>query len=250
MGLSRLLASVVTNYDSPDSLASRLRRRRIGPLLEIIAAVHARKGSVRILDLGGTRNYWNMFPKDVLVKHKVSITVVNLPGKIPVVDEPPFYFESGDGTDLSRFADDSFDIVHSNSVVEHVGDWAAMAMFAAEIRRLAPAYFVQTPYFWFPMEPHSLTLFIHWLPRPLRIALVKRFALGHWPRQPTTDAAARWLDSVRLLDWPMFRELFPDAQMRAERLLLTKSMIAVRTERVAPGRAPHERAKAEQENVA
>ena len=49
---------------------------------------------------------------------------------------------------------------------------------AAEVRRLAPVYWVQTPNFWFPMEPHFLTPAWHWLPVDLRVAMLRRRALG------------------------------------------------------------------------
>src|SRR3546814_10323990 len=66
----------------------------------------------------------------------------------------------------------SFDIAHSNSVIEHVITWDNMKNFARETRRVAAWHYVQTPYFWFPVDPHFYKLpFYHWLPRPLRAKL-------------------------------------------------------------------------------
>jgi hypothetical protein len=131
-----------------------------------------------------------------------------------------FSFVAADGCDMrERFADRSFHIVHSNSVIEHVGDWRRMTAFAREVRRLAPAYFVQTPNFWFPVEPHFMTPVFHWLPEAVRVALVRRFALGHRNRQPEIGSAVEEVESVHLLNRKMFSFLFPDGRLVIERML-------------------------------
>jgi predicted SAM-dependent methyltransferase len=56
----------------------------------------------------------------------------------------------GDATDLGTWEDDSFDIVFSNSVIEHLETLEAQAAMAREVRRLAPSYWVQTPTSGFP----------------------------------------------------------------------------------------------------
>jgi len=125
----------------------------------------------------------------------------------------------GDGTQLP-FADGAFDIAFSNSVIEHVPP-ELQAKFASEIRRVAHRYFVQTPNKFFPIEPHYQLPFFQFLPRPLRQALNRRFALG-WQRKGR-------LEEITLLSAPDLERLFPDAEIRRERVLgLTKSLIALR----------------------
>jgi hypothetical protein len=229
MPLTYAISRRLANHESPDSLRGRLRRRRIGPLIEMIDAVHAEYGFVRILDIGGTRKYWSIFPQDVLIENSVHITVVNIPGSQLPANDALFTFTVGDGCNLKEHRNNSFHIVHSNSVIEHVGDWEHMRAFAAEIRRLAPNYFVQTPYFWFPVEPHFMCPLFHWLPEPIRVGLMLRFNLGWWPRRQTVGDAVRAVQGSRLLDKRMFRFLFPDAKLVMEKwLLLPKSMIVVR----------------------
>lgn len=188
-----------------------------------------RQGMVRILDLGGRVDYWRIVPTEFLQSKSVTITVLNIE-KVPATgDGGIFHLLSGDACALPELADRSFDIVHSNSVIEHVGQWQQMVQFASEARRLAPCYFVQTPYFWFPVEPHFVTPFFHWLPKPWRVGLIRRFALGHWQRHADVGEAVLAADSAVLLDRPMFAHLFPDANIRFERVLgVPKSMIAIR----------------------
>jgi hypothetical protein len=119
--------------------------------------------------------------------------------------------------------------VHSNSVIEHVGRWPDQRRMAREVRRLADRYFVQTPNFWFPIEPHFRLPFIHWLPEPWRVAIVMRHACGFYPRAKSCDEARDILDDARLLDAAAMAELFPDATIEREHFAgFTKSLIAVR----------------------
>jgi hypothetical protein len=229
MALSTRLAEQTFDYRRKGATGARFRERRIAALLELVDAVHAERGRVELLDLGGTRDYWNVVPDDYLDDRDVSITLVNLPGDHASTSGGRFTFVPGDACDLAGFADRSFDIVHSNSVVEHVGDWSKMTAYAGEVARLADRYFVQAPNYWFPIEPHTMTPFLHWVPKPLRVRLVMRHGFGHWRRQPDVSSAVRRVESARLLSGPMFAALFPDAEITAERVgPLTKSWIAIR----------------------
>ena len=69
-----------------------------------------------------------------------------------------------DGRELP-FEDGSFDIGFSNAVVEHVaGGREGQRRFIAELCRVARQVFVTTPNRWFPLDPHTLLPFTHWLP--------------------------------------------------------------------------------------
>lgn len=229
LSITKKIAKWVSNYDSQESVGSRFRAKRIAPLLEMIETVFNENGAVSIIDIGGTETYWGIVPHQFLEKHKVHITVVNLPGSELPQDHELFRFVEADGCDLSRFEDQSFHIAHSNSVLEHVGDWNRMCQFAKETSRVAQKYFVQTPNYWFPIEPHSMTPFFHWLPKPFRIWLVSRFQLGHWEQAKSRDDAVRIVESARLLDKNKFRQLFADAEILTERYSgLPKSFVAIR----------------------
>jgi SAM-dependent methyltransferase len=100
---------------------------------------------------------------------------------LDVVERPayPGPFVRADPADGLAFADDAFDLVYCSSVVEHVPP-ARRAAFAAELRRVGRGWFVQTPAFGFPLEPHSLLPGAHWLPVPLRRAYWRLGVTGGW----------------------------------------------------------------------
>jgi hypothetical protein len=209
-----------------------MRARRLAPLVKLISRVYSQKGKVSILDVGGRETYWKALPAEFLENYAVKITILNLPCDLVGEERAIFAYAVGDACDLNQYPDHSFDIVHSNSVIEHVGNWDRIKSFAKEVRRVAPNLFVQTPYFWFPIEPHFVKLIHHWLPKPLRASMWMRFQMGYRGRANNIDEAMSKLDDEPyLLDMRMFRFLFPDCRIIRERFFLfTKSMVAFRDE--------------------
>lgn len=229
MSIFTKLANALTDYSSQNSLGSKFRTKRIVPMMKLIKAASNVYGSVNIIDIGGTELYWNIVSREFLDKHKVKITIVNLPGSELPMDHGPFMFVAADGCNLSAFDNDTFHIAHSNSVIEHVGDWGRKVQFATELSRVAKQYFIQTPSYWFPIEPHCMFPFFHWLPKPIRVWLVFYFKLGNWARADSIDEAVRIVESARLVDKKMFQALFKDAEVITERFIfLPKSFVAVK----------------------
>jgi SAM-dependent methyltransferase len=181
--------------------------------------------STRILDVGGTPANW------ALLRVRPQVTMLNLPRALESADDGlPWIF--ADGRHLP-FRDKAFDVVFSNSVIEHVGDSLRQEQFAREIARVAIRYFVQTPNRWFPVEHHLLTPLVHFLPRRWQQWLVGKFTIWEWIARPRSDQRAFFLEhylrDIRLLDGRAMRRLFPDARLIRERFLgFTKSLIAVR----------------------
>lgn len=202
------------------------RQRRFAGFLRVVDDVLREHGRCRVLDLGGGVSYW-LGLEDAWRGRPIHVTLVNLVQE--AVPDGRFESRAGDARSLPDQPDNAFDIVHSNSVIEHVGSWADKARMAAEVRRLAPRYFVQTPNYWFPIEPHLRTPFIHWLPRPWQRDLVLRKARGFYPRATSLGEADGILRDASLLDGPEMASLFPDARVERERFCgLTKSLIAIR----------------------
>ena len=223
-----LIHALQDNTD-PNSLVSRFRRARARRIVDMITRIHAEKGAVRIIDLGGEANYWTLFDRAFLDASKVHITLVNPGGVDEVADAALFTIIDGDACHLPQYADHGFDMVHSNSVIEHVGDWTRMEAFASECRRLAPRYYVQTPYFWFPVEPHFSAPFFHWRSEQSRAKSLLKRPHGFSQKAADMGAAMRDVQHARLLDKAQFRFLYPDAAHVDEVVAgLTKSLIAVR----------------------
>lgn len=218
--------SIANTYRDPSAASFRFRARRFEHLRPLIDETIAKKGHCRIADVGGTEYYWDIFGSYV-ADRPVEITLFNL--EAHPVKSAKFTSHAADATDLSAYGDNAFDIVHSNSVIEHVGNWDRMSRMAHHVRRLAPVYFVQTPSFWFPYEPHFRFPFFHWLPEQARAELLLRFNLGFGGKRPCYDSAMRGVQSAYLLSERQFRFLFPDADIVKERTYgLTKSLMAVR----------------------
>ena len=180
-------------------VAARARARRHQRFRDLTGAGEG----TRILDVGcGTLGLRALEPG-------LDITGVDLVERSGY----PGPFVVADATDRLPFDDGSFDLVYSSSVIEHI-DPAQRGAFAREIRRVGRGWWVQTPAFSFPVEPHALLPAAHWLPPALRRPYWRLGVAGDW-------------EDVRLLRRTEMAELFGDPI--PERVgPLTKSWISVR----------------------
>jgi SAM-dependent methyltransferase len=180
------------------------------------------QSDTRILDIGGTSFNWN------LVDRHCRLTILNLTR--PKMIDPRYDWLIADGRYLP-FKDDAFDIVYSNSVIEHLSNKANQASFAEECMRVGRKYYIQTPNKWFPVEPHLITPVIHWLPKQLQKRLLRNFTLWGLITRPTQQYCDSFVQEVELLDQKRLKALFPGAKIWKERVLgLTKSLVAVKDE--------------------
>lgn len=206
----------------PGSLSNQLRTRRFERFGRLASGFER---PVSILDIGGTVAFWTQ--RGWAGRQGVHITTVNLQGEPSDVSN--IRCLAGDATDLREFGDQSFDIAFSNSVIEHLFTFEAQMRMAAEVQRVARAFWVQTPNYWFPIEPHFHTVGWQWLPLAMRTALIQRRAFGWRGPEPIPDRARRLVEEVRLLTKREMRHLFPTATIWGERVLgFTKSWVAYR----------------------
>lgn len=202
------------------------RNRRMKRFMSV---VHLTEG-MSVLDLGGLPAIWAYVPKPSL-----DITLLNLDYEAPAIIrdgvrgrpagqggqrphrvEAPmahrFQYLVGDACSGTTFQDASFQLVFSNSVIEHVGNAEKKAAFAHEARRLGRSYWVQTPSKWFPIEAHSGMPFWWFYPERVRAGFIAR-----WRRK--TPAFAEMVETTDILTKAEMRKLFPEATILVERVL-------------------------------
>lgn len=124
---------------------------------------------LKILDVGFANKEFspsdNYLEKHYPYPHRITAIGVDEPlqfrEKYPAVNALKY-----DGKRIP-FIDNEFDICWSNAVIEHVGDRAAQIGFLKELMRASKAVFFTTPNRYFPIEVHTRTPFLHFLPKPL-----------------------------------------------------------------------------------
>jgi hypothetical protein len=220
MSVATRLQKTANDHDA-SSLSHRLRHRRFA---RFEAMTRDLTRPLSIIDIGGTTEFWEA--RGWAGRDDVEVTLVNLTqgeqrydNLVPVV---------GDATNMSEYADGSFDIAFSNSVIEHLFTLENQQAMASEVRRVANAYWVQTPNFWFPIEPHFLVPAWHWTPERLRAAILTRRGVGWAGRCDDRAHAERVVREHRLMRRSELARLFPDATLIPERFGgLVKSWTAV-----------------------
>ncbi|MCB0325514.1 MAG: class I SAM-dependent methyltransferase, partial [Bdellovibrionales bacterium] len=167
----RLLNRLSNNRDER-SLASQLRRRRFRFFRSLFDPLPR---PLRLLDVGGTRLFWQQMGfadeagvEIVLLNHQAG----ELALRERDIGATHFVEHIGDARAMPEFGDHSFDVVFSNSVLEHVGTFEDQQRMMAEVRRVGKRYFVQTPNYYFPLEPHFLVPGFQFLPLEAKIWLL------------------------------------------------------------------------------
>jgi SAM-dependent methyltransferase len=216
--------SSLFDYDDPSSFVNKRRRKRANYFNSLLRQLSPSK-PVTILDLGGGVGYWRAtgFPDPA----RYHLTLLNLTPEALPPDVSGVVSVKGDAQRLD-FRDREFDIVFSNSVIEHIASPEGRIQMANEVRRVAKRYFVQTPSKWFPLEPHSRIPLFQFFPRYLRALLISRCNVHWFPGKPTFAGCLEVSDSIRLLSLREFRTLFPESTIHKEYLFgMVKSYTAV-----------------------
>lgn len=209
-------------YDLYRLLQPRFRADRIRLFLETF-----RPGpQTTILDVGGYLGNWEHIP----ITSK--ITLLNLEPIDPARKVPErFTLVRGDGRALP-FEDQSFDIVCANSVIEHLYTEQDQRLFASEAMRVGRSVFIQTPNRWFPIEPHFLSLFVHFLPQRVYQRWLPRFCLRRFLSLGEHANLRELAREIRLVSENDLSAFFPGAVIQKEKIFgLCKSLLVIKCSR-------------------
>ncbi len=172
---SKLAKGIKWRLTAP--FTARSRRRRLAHFLEIVQP----KAADLVLDVGVIDSAWRSSNfLESQYPWPSQITAVALE-PMPTFERifPEVRVVVADGRSLP-FADNSFDIGFSNAVIEHVGSRDEQRRFVEELVRTCRTVFIATPNGGFPIDPHTLLPFVHWLPRRIRHKLLHWSGNGNW----------------------------------------------------------------------
>jgi hypothetical protein len=213
----RRLRRAIADPHSPGSLSARARARRWAALGERFPDL----AEMRVVDLGGVVRGWELSPLRPL-----EVVTINLfPQEATAAWMRTVVGDACDPPESLRR--ERFDLVYSNSVIEHVGGHWRREAFAEATHALADHHWVQTPYRYFPLEPHWLFPLFQFLPLRGRAEVTRHWPLGR--HAPILSDAISTSMTVELLSETDMRHYFPESEIVRELTLrLPKSLIAVK----------------------
>ena len=216
------LKNLLDASHNPESIGNKFRHRRFFVFETLIEKNFSIGSELKILDVGGTAYFWK--DKNFLKKYQIEIILLNLDAS--ETGHPQLRAVKGDATDLSEYEDDSFDLVFSNSVIEHLYTFENQEKMAKECMRVGKKFFIQTPNRHFPVEAHYALPFAQYLPDKLVYTILTKTKLSRLHRW-RTEKAKQYLKEIRLLSKKEMLKLFPGATLFKEKFLgMNKSFVA------------------------
>ena len=221
------MINILASSDEKSSLGNKFREKRFYYFQSVIKPlIDEKKKSgtlpLNILDVGGTVSYWvNM---SYHLNPDIHITLVNLTQSPSVHSN--IVSKIGDATNLKEYRDKEYDIVFSNSVIEHLYNFEAQKRMSSEAQRVGIKHFIQTPNKHFFIEAHYILPFFQYLPKNLQYPILTKTILSRG-RKWDKEFAAQYIKEIRLLSISEMRQLFPDSRIYKEKFLgMTKSITA------------------------
>jgi ubiquinone/menaquinone biosynthesis C-methylase UbiE len=212
----KFLFQIFADNTNPNSYSSKLRQKRFNLFINTLQVSKQDK----ILDVGGSEATW------LGTGYEKNVTLLNI--NFGAKRFQDFNYIQGDACNMHQIAPKQFDIVFSNSVIEHVGKSGAQLAFANEVERVSRKYWVQTPNKHFPIEPHFLFPFFQYFPIKLQLWIGLRWKFSHLKRN--NENIPEELSRLKLLTKKELVKLFPQAKTLSESFWgLTKSLIMTKS---------------------
>jgi trans-aconitate methyltransferase len=120
--------------------------------------------------------------------------------------------------------DKYFDVVYSNAVIEHVGDFEKQKQMASEIMRISKAWFVTTPNRWYPFEFHMRLPLVTWLPWNAYLHIGRIISFNHVCKRYVFGIKC---DDLRLMTARELRECFPNSRVVKQRVTFMAETLIV-----------------------
>jgi hypothetical protein len=212
------MVSKLIDHNHPGSLAHRLRQQRNEEFKRRFPDL----ADMRVLDLGGTVVFWH-----TLGLRARNVTLVNLDNSGDP-EEPWMEILHADAC-AGGFG--NYDLVFSNSLLEHLGGHARRRQFADVVEQSAPSWWIQTPYRYFPVEPHWVFPGFQFLPFQVRRMICQHWSMGYGPAIKDAAEAAELVASIELISAAEMRAYFPDSEIWFDRIAgMPKSLVAVKAQ--------------------
>jgi len=193
------------------SLGNRFRAKRFDFFLKKIQKLDK---PLQILDLGGKVNFWEN--RGLAGNNDYQITLLNI--EIEKSEYSNIKSNIGSATDLSEFKDQSIDLVHSNSVIEHLHNFKNQKKMAQEAIRVGKKHIIQTPNKYFFIEPHYLLPFFGYLPKSVKYWILTKTKLSRLKKWDE-KFAKQYIQEIRLISEKEMKILFPNSKIYFEKFL-------------------------------
>jgi SAM-dependent methyltransferase len=177
---------------NPGGLVSRASRQMRRKMFDALMQFYPPAPGMTVLDVGVTCDrredcnffeQWYPFPEQITAVGMEDASFLEQ-------DYPGVKFVQADGLNLP-FADQSFDLVVSFAVIEHVGDRSRQAAFIRELLRVGKVCCITTPNRWYPIEFHTILPLVHWLPPQQFRQILRGIGMNFWAKEENLNLLGR-----------------------------------------------------------
>ncbi len=207
------------------TLSSISRRRKLALFYETFCPTD----EMRVLDVGAEANPNGDRGLQLIdsYKWKFNLTALNLSHEHVARIKKHYPQVDAVVADACKlpWPDNYFDIVYSNAVIEHVGDFVRQKQMASEIMRVGKRWFVSTPNRWYPFEFHLRLPFVTWLGGDAYLHAARLVRYNHVRRRYTFNNSKA---DFRLMDANEMKLCFPGCRIVKQRItFMAETLIAL-----------------------